>query len=58
MSVPLYISEGRAGPWHGWFAWHPVRLECGCLAWLRSVQRRRFKFADWFCFDGQWEYRR
>jgi len=26
--------------WHGWFAWHPIKLAGGDRAWLRMVERR------------------
>ena len=29
------------GPWHRWFAWHPVRTEQHGWRWLRTVERRR-----------------
>ena len=25
--------------WHRWFAWFPVRLVCGDMAWLETVER-------------------
>lgn len=29
------------GPWHRWFAWHPVRTEQHGWRWLRTVERRQ-----------------
>ena len=37
MSLHLY------GPWHVWFAWHPVQTLAHGWKWLRRVQRRRWK---------------
>ena len=36
MSLHLY------GPWHAWFAWHPVPTGAHGWKWLRRVQRRRW----------------
>ncbi len=32
--------------WHEWFAWHPVALDSGGIAWLRRVERIRAKVLD------------
>lgn len=56
--VPLHISEGAAGPWVPWFAWHPVRLIDGVSwAWLRIVYRRRFYAAPWFVIPSWLQYK-
>lgn len=31
-----------SGPWHGWFAWFPVRTIDDRWTWLRRIYRRRF----------------
>lgn len=31
----------REREWHRWFAWRPVRLRDGRVAWLSTVLRRR-----------------
>ena len=36
MSLHLY------GPWHTWFAWHPVSTLAHGWKWLCHVQRRRW----------------
>ena len=28
------------GPWHRWFAWHPVRTDWHGWRWLTTVYRR------------------
>ena len=46
------------GPWHDWFAWHPVWTVDGRFAWLRRVLRRRFAtkphlsgpYGEWFAY--------
>lgn len=49
--------------WNAWFAWHPVRLMDGRLAWLCEVQRRWNEnlnpwcdASGWSGTDGGWEY--
>ena len=44
----LLDAEGHGQPWHPWFAWRPVRLEQGGLAWLRQTWRRRYLPPAWF----------
>jgi hypothetical protein len=29
------------GKWVQWFAWHPVQLKTGEMAWMRKIVRRR-----------------
>ena len=42
-------------PWLPWFAWHPVRLIDGRLAWLRTVHRRQHWVGIYY--GGlDWEY--
>lgn len=40
----LYGAYGRAFPrsdaWRAWFAWRPVVLGDGSVAWLRLIERR------------------
>lgn len=33
--------------WHCWFAWYPVRLEDGQVAWLEFVERSKFGMSSW-----------
>lgn len=33
--------ENTPGPWHDWFAWHPVNTNGHGWRWLRTVYRRR-----------------
>lgn len=36
-------------PGHDWFAWYPVKLDCGRWAWFETVRRkfyRRYEY-DW-----------
>lgn len=51
------------GDWKQWYAWFPVRLVSGSLAWLRPVRRRwNWKLNHWgdssgySGTDGGWEY--
>lgn len=37
-------KEARLREWHLWFAWFPVRLECGRLAWFEYVYCKAFSF--------------
>ena len=30
------------GPWHRWFAWHPVYTQDRGWTWLRLVERQRY----------------
>ena len=39
----------EAKDWHRWWAWCPVRLECGRYAWFTTVERRPSLFV--------WHYR-
>lgn len=49
----------RYGPWHRWFAWHPVPLTTGGWAWLRTVERVACYIdpGDWTVFDPTYLYR-
>ena len=40
--------------WHRWFAWHPVPLNCGRVAWLEWCQRKKLpkNYSD----GRKWEY--
>ena len=29
------------GPWHRWFAWHPVETEQHGWRWFRTVERQK-----------------
>lgn len=49
------------GPWHVWFAWHPVWTWDGRLTWLRTVKRRLIQKHDHMpteCPCDWWEYER
>lgn len=46
--IPLHIQDGKASAWEHKFAWLPVRLEEGGVAWLRPVFRRYFYPPTWF----------
>lgn len=54
--LPMHVSEGSAGAWRQWFAWHPVRTSEGTLVWLRRTWRRTFYAAPWFCINSWEEY--
>lgn len=49
----------RVGPWHRWFAWHPVPLTTGGWAWLCTVERVACHIdpGDWTVFDPTYLYR-
>lgn len=43
--------------WQPWFAWHPVQLDDGRWAWLRTVERRgQYLHGGWEVY-WEWEYR-
>jgi hypothetical protein len=61
--APMWAKEGNASKWQDWFAWYPVSCAAPGEAfhkwvWLRTVQRRRFYCAVWFCIPYFDEYRR
>lgn len=31
----------RLAQWHEWFAWHPIKAECGTIVWLERVRRKK-----------------
>ncbi len=33
------MKAAKKAEWHRWFAWHPVRLQCGVMVWLAVVER-------------------
>ncbi len=33
-------DKPKIGAWYRWFAWRPVRLESGGIAWMEYVKRR------------------
>lgn len=50
------MPEHNPGDWHWWFAWRPIRADCGRLTWLRQVWRRKRYYhpptgADFWSFD-------
>lgn len=52
-----------AGPWHAWFAWHPVETVYHGWKWLVVVERRREWAEDYAIFDQSygkwvWNYRK
>ena len=53
----MSIEPPRYGPWHEWFAWHPVRTDWHGWRWLTYVERRFWR--GWH--HGQtptgWDYR-
>jgi len=55
---PIFGFPG--GPWHRWFAWHPVETYDGGWQWLRFIERRRIHKKPHL--DGSpyrwWQYRR
>lgn len=64
--APLHYREGSFGEWTRVFAWRPVRLTHGGIAWLRTTYRREWQPAFWFITDetfyeysdhclGRWE---
>jgi hypothetical protein len=36
------LKKIRRG-WHDWFAWYPVRLEDGGMAWLHEIERKYYQ---------------
>lgn len=38
---PLFADP--IGPWHPWFAWHPVDTVTHGYVWLKVVERRRIQ---------------
>lgn len=49
----------RITAWHPWFAWHPIQLEDGRMAWLCQVERqwRVDECANWAGDSSRWVYR-
>lgn len=39
--------EHSASDWYWWFAWRPVRAQCGRWTWWTSVWRRRQFSKSW-----------
>lgn len=50
------MSIFRHGPWHRWFAWHPVNTFTHGWRWLCVVERRRW-VADVPGAPDGWDYR-
>lgn len=51
----------RVGPWHDWFAWHPVHTDYYGWRWLRTMRRRRivsgYRVSGYFVAMGAyWDY--
>lgn len=40
------------GPWHNWFAWHPVRTRQHGWRWLQPLERRQAH-----SLRNYWQYR-
>lgn len=38
----MSLDPPRYGPWHLWFAWHPVRTDQHGWRWLRTVERQQW----------------
>ena len=38
----MSVDPPSYGPWHIWFAWHPVRTDHHGWRWLRAVERRQW----------------
>lgn len=60
--TPLHVLEGAADVWGPWFAWRPVRTEGkpgrpGQWVWLRTIERRWFYPAPWFCPPAPFRWR-
>lgn len=52
---PLCVMEGSVTNWEPHFCWLPTRMFCfetgfGKRVWLRTVERRFCKAADWLGF--------
>jgi hypothetical protein len=45
------IFRIKRKPVRYWFAWRPVRTECGGWAWLEVVEVRR----GYACGEGSWK---
>lgn len=47
-----------SGPWHLWYAWHPVRTRYHGWTWLTTVYRRQVFVPDYSVgvVDRYWEY--
>lgn len=39
-----------------WFAWHPVRLDCGRWRWLTHVQRLRWGYSGGGYYSERFTY--
>jgi len=42
--------------WRDWFAWYPIKTECGTNVWLEYVERRVSE-TIWDDFERKVEYR-
>lgn len=47
------------GPWHRWFAWHPVETEQHGWRWLCTVERQKITGPTFSPYDKpyMWKYR-
>lgn len=47
------------GPWHRWFAWHPVETEQHGWRWLCTVERQKITGPTFLPTDSPylWKYR-
>ena len=47
------VDPPRRGPWHTWFAWHPVKTDWHGWRWLTNIQRRYWRGGG----TSGWDYR-
>ena len=43
--------------WRPWYAWRPVRLQDGRMAWLARVERRPASYVWPILLAPSWQYR-
>lgn len=55
---PKMMFTDPVGPWHWWFAWHPVRTFDQRLVWLRWCRRRCMQKHQYLYGgpDFSWQY--
>ena len=49
----MSVGPPNYGPWHDWFAWHPVRTLWHGWRWLCTVERRGWRGGGWCGWDYQ-----
>ena len=47
------VDPPRRGPWHKWFAWHPVKTDWHGWRWLTTIERRYWRGGG----TSGWDYR-